>query len=344
MMKASRAIGLALGACVAVTTACSDALVGPAPSTDRGAIFDEVWHQFDLHYSFFQLKKINWDSLGGVYRPEAEAASTDDQLASVIANMLAELKDVHVSLTPTGVTAPMRYLSTADTTQTFFDASVIANRYVSTATTSPSGSVTYGMLSPTIGYLRIASFQSDALSTEVDGAMDAMRSASSLVVDVRNNSGGKYAIAVDVAGRFADRSQTYGFVRYRNGQSHDAFTGYADETVSPSGARQFHGPLYVLSNRRDFSSAEDFILAMRVRQNTTIVGDTTAGASGGPMVRELPNGWTFQLSEWIEYTPSKQTFEGVGLAPDVFVRGTAADRAQKVDGALERAIALAQSR
>jgi carboxyl-terminal processing protease len=114
--------------------------------------------------------------------------------------------------------------------------------------------------------------------------------------------------------------------------------------VSPSGARQFTGPVFVLSNRHDFSSAEDFILAMHALPNATIVGDTTAGASGGPIVRELSNGWTFQLSEWIEYTPGKQTFEGIGLAPDVVARGSASDATHMVDAAIDRAMALAQQR
>jgi C-terminal processing protease CtpA/Prc len=78
-----------------------------------------------------------------------------------------------------------------------------------------------------------------------------------------------------------------------------------------------------------------------VRPQTTIVGDTTGGASGGPIVRELPNGWTYELSQWIEYTPNKTTFEGVGLAPDVVVKPTSATFAAGKDEVLEQAIALA---
>ena len=84
-------------------------------------------------------------------------------------------------------------------------------------------------------------------------------------------------------------------------------------------------PVYVLSNRHDFSSAEDFILAMRGTGSATIVGDTTAGVTGGPIVRELANGWTYELSQWIEYTADKKAFEGVGIAPDVVVKSNAAD-------------------
>jgi C-terminal processing protease CtpA/Prc len=87
------------------------------------------------------------------------------------------------------------------------------------------------------------------------------------------------------------------------------------------------------------SAAEDFILAMHALPTATIVGDTTVGASGGPLVRELANGWPYQMSQWIAYTPDHKTFEGVGLAPDVFVRPSST--ALTKDAILDRAIALA---
>jgi C-terminal processing protease CtpA/Prc len=100
--------------------------------------------------------------------------------------------------------------------------------------------------------------------------------------------------------------------------------------------------VYVLTNRRSVSSAEDFVLAMTSLPSTTVVGDTTAGASGGPIVRDLPNGWTYQLSEWIEYTRDKQTFEGHGLAPTVVVKASVTDLEHSVDAVLEQALTLAR--
>ena len=114
-----------------------------------------------------------------------------------------------------------------------------------------------------------------------------------------------------------------------------------DETVTPTGPRQFRGPVFVLSNRRSYSTAENFILAMRSLPNVTVIGDTTAAASGARIVRELANGWTYQLPEWIEYTTDHRAYEGRGLAPDGVVKGTLQDSQRAVDAALERALALA---
>ena len=164
-----------------------------------------------------------------------------------------------------------------------------------------------------------------------------------MIIDVRNNNGGNRTLAVDIAGRFTDRTKTFGYIRLRNGPGHGDFTDYLPADVSPRGPRQFLGPVYVLSNRHDFSSAEDFVLAMRGTGSATIVGDTTAGVTGGPIVRELANGWTYELSQWIEYTADKKTFEGVGLAPDVVVKSNATMMRASKDPSLERAVSLAGS-
>ena len=67
-----------LAATVATISACNaNDLVAPAPSRDYVAMFDDLWSQFDLHYSYFALKAIDWDSVGAHYRPMAAAAQTE---------------------------------------------------------------------------------------------------------------------------------------------------------------------------------------------------------------------------------------------------------------------------
>jgi carboxyl-terminal processing protease len=178
----------------------------------------------------------------------------------------------------------------------------------------------------------------------MDEALAALPGATRLVVDVRDNPGGSVRVAAEVAGRFADRPRTYGYVRLRDGASHGAFTDYIARAVSPAGARAFRGPVYVLTNRRSLSAAEDFVLAMRAMPGVTAVGDTTAGASGGPITRELPNGWTYQLSTWVAYTADRRTFEGVGLPPDVAATPARGDEARGVDAAMDAALARAARR
>jgi len=340
-----RRLALAAGVALSVLCAgCGADLVGAPPATDRASLFDELWKQFDLHYSFFELKRIDWGAMRARYRPAALAAPNDRAFATVLASMLAELRDVHVTLTPFGPGSTMRYRTPFDTLASDLSETLIFSAYVPNAAATSGGHLRFGMLANGVGYIRIPSFEGNDWAGEVDEALDQMPGASAMVIDVRANGGGSRLVARDIAGRFADRPHTFGYLRYRNGPGHGDFTDLVPETVEPRGARRFSGPVVVLTSRRDYSSAEDFVLAMRALPRTTVVGDTTGGASGGPIVRELANGWTYQISQWIEYTPAKQIFEGIGLAPDVVVKPDVRSIAAKRDAVVDRAVALATVR
>jgi C-terminal processing protease CtpA/Prc len=131
---------------------------------------------------------------------------------------------------------------------------------------------------------------------------------------------------------------------YRNGPRHTDFTPLRPLEVVPAGAKRFTGPVIVLANRRVASAAEDFTLAMRVRPNTEVVGDTTLGGLGNPLQRVLPNGWTYRVPQWIEYDIAMQIFEGVGIPPAVAVMHSTADSTAGRDPQLEAGIARARLR
>jgi hypothetical protein len=329
---------LAIGAGSAALIACNGAdLVGPAPSRDYGSMFDDLWKEFDLHYSYFALKPVSWDSLGAHYRPLAVAAKNDMAFGSVLGQMVSQLQDLHVAITADKIV--YRYRSPYELSGTSVSESVIFTKYVKSPFTTSGGHMQGGIVAPGVGYVRIASFVGDGWAAEMDDALARLGGVKTVIVDVRNNSGGSKVVATKVAGRFADRKRTFGYVRLRNGPGHDDFSADIEETVEPEGSRRHSGSVVVLSNRGCMSAAEDFILAMRALPTTTVVGDTTVGASGGPLVRELANGWTYQMSQWVAYTADHKIFEGIGLAPDVAVR---AGGNIATDLQLERAIELAQ--
>jgi len=72
--------------------------------------------------------------------------------------------------------------------------------------------------------------------------------------------------------------------------------------------------------------------------NVTVIGDTTGGGSANPITLTLPNGWSYRVSRWIQYTAQKTIFEGTGLPPDIPLWITSADSSAGRDVILERAI------
>ena len=324
------AIGLAL-------LGCSALLPSELPST-REALFDTVWREFDEHYAPFEVKNVDWNAMREQYRPRVLAATSDVQVAAALGEMLAQLRDIHVNLyTPLRTFGYSGYLERPY----FFDASLVINTYVPGSTLSRSTNVRWGRISPSIGFIWIPGFGGTGWDHEVDDALAALDGVTHLIIDIRNNGGGSNQTGLAIAGRFADQRRLAAFDRFRNGPRHDDFTDFLPRYVEPAGARRFTGPVFLLTSRRNFSAAEDFILLMRALPQVTVVGDTSGAGAGHPLYRELPNGWSYRLPESLVYDDEKEPVEPAGIAPDVFVRFSAADTLGRVDVVLERACELA---
>ena len=324
-------------------TACAEPTLVAPPDKSYASLFDQMWHETDLTYSMFDVKHVNWDSVGAVYRPRAIAAQSDVAFARVLSDMLSSLHDRHVSLTPGRGAMPLTYQAASDYQPLDFDSTLVERAYLTrrlSATVVPHFHA--GWLSPTVAYIRFPNFVGSDWGSELDAALDSLQSAKRLVIDVRCNPGGNYELALDLAGRFTDQTSTFGYVRIRNGPKHDDFTDPIAEMLRPTGSHRFTGPIYLLTNRRVFSSAENFALALHQLPNVVTVGDTTGGSSGRPVTRELANGWTYELSTWIEYTTDHRVVEDAGVAPGVVVtRGNSVVGAAKRDAVLDRVLGLA---
>ncbi len=329
-----RARRLALALALALGLPACDRLLVPDPrATSPLQIFDQVWSDFDRYYAHFALSGVDWQAARARYRPQAASAADDRALAAAIGAMLGELRDPHVTL----YTPVWTYQDTSSYRPGSFDPAV-TGRYVPLQQTR-GRHIAYGYAGPGTGYIRIASFAEAGWANEIDEALAALPGVDSLVLDIRGNGGGDPETAMAIAGRFLQKSGVAEYIRYRSGPGHDEFGEPYAITASPAGPRRYEGKLVLLTDRRDFSAAESFVLDLRAAARVTVVGDTTGGASGRPIVRELPNGWTYRLSTWVAYTPRGVPYEGIGLAPDVTVRALPGDWAKGIDRVLEAGLA-----
>ena len=307
-------------------------MLGPDESKTPLALFDQIRSDFDLHYSLFVVKNVNWDSLRAVYRPLAQQAKSENAAQNIIVQMISNLHDGHVQFRGGPAGTPL-FGNVAALTVTY-------GKYVDFRASLPGG-VSYGTIAPGIAYIQISTFEGTDVVQEVDAALAALKGVRAVVIDVRNNDGGLLDNATGVASRFAQRRTVAAYVRYRNGPAHTDFTNYIEQQVLPAGPYQFTGDVYLLTSRNTVSAAELFVMCMHSLGSTTVVGDTTAGETGSPFARELQNGWTYQFPESIEYTLAGNAFEDIGLPPDVAVKNTNQQIQQLIDAQLQRAITLA---
>lgn len=321
---------------IGLLLSCADLFLGSDPENTPENNFQILWDDFDKHYSRFDYKGVNWDSLYTLYRPKVNSNITGKQLFEIMSSMILNLNDSHARIeTPYGISyyQPKEYPHN-------FNLDIVKSNYL--VETKRFSIFTYGQLSDDLGYIHINSFSSNNDSYEfIDNIVGSFIKSKGLLIDVRDNGGGNSSNAETVASRFADKERLFAYSKFRNGPDHNDFTELFPAYIQSQGDNQFTKSIALLTNRYSGSATEDFILMMKVFPYVTIVGDTSKGSIGGhPISRELPNGWTYRLSTGRMYSNTYISYEGVGIPPDISVSITKSDSLNGIDTILEKAIQI----
>jgi hypothetical protein len=328
---------------VVVAVGC-DTILGPDPANDPASNFDIFWKDFDKYYSQFSIRQIDWDSVYTVTKPRITVQTSDRQLFDILANIVSAINDMHVTLY-----SSFGDVYYQDISRGIYPSSKLVNPGKYLIPGYPQRSVMeYRSCKDTaIGYLIIPTFQGgnglnlrDDRYLMIDDVLQQFKNTNGLIIDVRWNSGGNSVNAETVAGRFADQKRLYMTFCSKNGPGRNDFSAWRELSIEPRGGFQYTKPVVVLASRATCSSAETFVMAMKVLPQVTIVGDTTGGGVGNPIFRELPNGWTYRMSTGIAATADGTIMEGRGIPPDIQVQTTVADSINGVDRIMEKGIEI----
>jgi hypothetical protein len=183
------------------------------------------------------------------------------------------------------------------------------------------------------GLLRLPTFSrhnGHNLLAEFDRALEPMRAARALILDLRGNGGGDSRLAGQIAGRFFSKRFCYGYDRFRQRLPLRGWSSRFDYCIQPRG-KTISLPLVLLIDSRNMSSAEQFIAAFVESGRALTLGERTGGASGNPLTFPLPGGGQFRFSTGAFYTRSGLLLEGSGIQPDLPIPYTVADFQQGRD-------------
>jgi carboxyl-terminal processing protease len=326
---------------------CEKLFFEPDPENTPENNFEIFWKDFDNYYAQFQIRNINWDSVYTVTRTHITAATTDRELFGILSNLVLLLNDMHTTLyTPYG---DVFWSSQA---RGIYPSSKLINpcKYIACGATQNAIIESRMCKNNNIGYLNIYTFTGDGSMSLfddryllIDDILKQFKDTKGLLIDVRWNGGGNSGNSELVASRFADQKRVYTRFKMKDGPGKNDFSEWKTRSISPNGSFQYTKPVVVLTSRATCSAAEDFVMAMQVLPQVTIVGDTTGGGIGNPIFRELPNGWTFRLSTKVGATADGHIVEGNGIPPDVPVTTTVADSLRGADRIIEKGIEILES-
>ena len=171
----------------------------------------------------------------------------------------------------------------------------------------------------------------------VNRAIDEMRSADGIVIDLRGNSGGSGPMILGVAGHFFDERRELGVQMMRG--SSMRFVALP-QRVNPDGepVEPFQGPVAILVDELTGSASEVFAGGMQSVGRARVFGETSAGAVLPGRTTSLPNGDSLLHAIGDFRTATGTMLEGRGVIPDEIVPLTRESLLSGNDPQLERAL------
>ncbi len=310
-----------LGILTVMLSNCS-LFLGPEIGTDNASIFNYFWSTFDRQYALFDLKGLDWNSIGDRYRDDAVNAESSDELLSILTEMIRPMNDAHVSIwgSQSGILAeswiqPIDYSHHTDSVLSYLDSARVTG----------SGIVLYGMVKDSnVGYMHLSSFSKELNTTQIleswvfdaDAVISEFLDTDALIIDLRGNNGGFRTNALYIASRFVTERSHYMTTKTRTGSGYSEFSAETNHYIEPRGII-YTEEVYIITDILTISAGEWFVLMLNDMEHVQHVGWRTTGALGMVVFHELPNGWGFSTT--IGYTTDEngENYEGVGIPPDI---------------------------
>lgn len=161
-----------------------------------------------------------------------------------------------------------------------------------------------------IGYIYISVF-SNSTSAQFKEELANLENEKidSLIIDVRENSGGHLTTAVSILSQFLDSSHVIYQIE-KNGMKTKYYS---------NGTKTKTYPIIVLQNSNSASASELLSVSLKEEYGAIIIGETSYGKGTVQEVVSLSNGDTYKFTTKKWLSPKGNWINGVGVVPDIEV-------------------------
>lgn len=267
--------------------------------TDYGKRFDTAWELVSERYWDENYGGVNWVSLGEIYRPRALAARNDRAFYRVLENLYDNLGDQHSVFVPPAKVQRIR--------AAYGDLPCLGvfGRKVDERS-ERLGPVRY-RLNGTVGVVTLPDLATVGVSQDLRQVVRRLieRGATTFVLDLRGNPGGRLVEMMQATGIFAR-----GFL-WRT------VTRWTLPIPYPAiGPVETELPLAVLIDRGVNSAAEGLAGALQSSGRARVFGETSAGNVEAVLPFCLRDGSQAWIATGVLAPLRGATWEGRGVVPD----------------------------
>jgi carboxyl-terminal processing protease len=232
----------------------------------------------------------------------------------------------------TGKAAVLEYLDASDRAQS------VTLRYAQRSgsrcgeldpSTPPAcGEIEVRRLADGVGYLRFSGFLGPVLD-DVLRAIDEMKDAPALIIDLRGNPGGQFFVRTTIASYLVGEPRLWMRYRTRDG---------VDDVYLEPVAEAYRGKVVILVDELSASSSEEFAGSLQALGRATIVGSPTPGMCLTANIVPLPQGGILVYPFSQPETATGRVLEYNGVEPDIVVALSRQELLQGTDAQLEAAL------
>jgi carboxyl-terminal processing protease len=170
----------------------------------------------------------------------------------------------------------------------------------------------YEMIDGNIGYIYVASFYKPVPEQFKEALKDLeSQGMEKLIVDLRDDPGGLYDVAVEMVDIFLDRDLEVAYVEDNTGKKQWSYTNDLDT---------FDKPVVILINGNSASASELFTQTLREYNKVTVIGTKSYGKGVYQNLYPLSvNGAVIKITGGRYFSPKGVCVDGAGIEPDITV-------------------------
>ncbi len=228
------------------------------------------------------------------------------------------------------------------------------------------------LLKDNIGYIAVNSmYPTKEIIPLFDSALDSLFKTKALIIDIRNNGGGSSGTGFHIVSRISDKPlpvfdskvRIYSVDMFDKWFSdkemfdvfYSVYQGIFPDTTDfnekllrekfkkseyqiPSHPPIYDKPIVILIGPKTFSAAEDFLAPLHGTDRVTLIGKSTGGSTGQPLVLQLNDEFSVRICSRRCWCADGYEFVGKGFIPDIDIEKSIDDIISEKDMTLEKAI------
>ncbi|OGU54092.1 MAG: hypothetical protein A2V66_07440 [Ignavibacteria bacterium RBG_13_36_8] len=181
------------------------------------------------------------------------------------------------------------------------------------------------ILEGAVGYLDLREFCDVKFAGETaTAAMNFFSDCNALIIDLRNNGGGRDEMVTYLASYFLDSDEAV-ILNITYSTVDDSYWSSMTSTYVP-GKKLSDIPLYILTSNSTASAAEGFSNIMKhLNENATLIGEKTSGAENPVNYIVVDKEFVLRIPSWRKiYSKISSGWEAEGITPDIEVESAKA--------------------